>query len=149
MLRRLLPALTVGAALFALPATALEGDCSSLSVSSATEGKTTTWTIDVTGSIADTLVFAAVGETAGETVFDLGALGSATICLAQPFILAPIGLTDANGDASLSFAVPAGDPLGIELLAQAAAFEFSLDLTTVPPTFGLDSCTSNVEALSL
>ena len=149
MLRRLIPLLASCAALLSLPSAAYEGSCSTLAVTSSTEDETTTWTVDVTGGQADSMVFAAVGDTAGETVFELGALGSLTICLEQPFILLPVGFADADGDVSLSFDVPAGDPLGIDLILQAASVSFGLDFSTTPPTFGLDACTSNTASLSI
>lgn len=147
MLRLALPALALG--FLPLAANAYSCDCSTLSVTSETVGETTTFTVAVTGSLPSTLVWAAVGDTAGETVFDLGSLGLVTFCLEQPFTLLPIGLSDAAGDTSLSFAVPAGPPLGIDLVAQAAAFAFEFDLSVIPPALTLETCNSSTVALSL
>jgi len=149
MLRLELSLFALASVVFALPASAQCGGCSDLSITSETVGTTTNYTVAVTGSLPNTIAWAAVGDTAGETVFDLGQLGSVTLCLAQPFVIAPIGFTDANGDVSLAFAVPASDPLGIDLATQAAAFTIGFDFSVIPPALTLDSCISNTATISL
>ena len=90
---------------------------------------------------ANAFAFLALGDTAGTTTINLGQLGSLTLDLAQPFVPMPLGLTDANGDISRTFNIPAGLP-ATDLLVQGLTLTF-----TLMPTPGLSACTSNVASV--
>jgi hypothetical protein len=80
----------------------------------------------------------AIGDTEGTTTLSFGPLGSLTLGLAQPFLFAPIGFTDASGAATLTVNVPANIP-SADLFAQGVGVTF-----TPPPNFGLSFCTTAV-----
>jgi hypothetical protein len=82
----------------------------------------------------------AFGQTAGTTTINFGTIATLTLDLAMPFAPVPIGMTDANGDASRSIRIPATLP-GQDLVLQGLTASFSF---TPPMTVGLTFCTSNV-----
>jgi hypothetical protein len=105
-----------------------------------------TVTASVTGAWADSWTVLLIGETQGSTSLTLGPLGTLSFGLDMPFIPFPMGMTDPNGDASVSFAIPANFP--------AASLPSTLYFQTVQVdlTFGmglpsLDSCVSSVVQL--
>ena len=149
MIRRL-TTLALLLAGFAAPATAVDGTCSTLTVTKTDSGSFSTIDVDVTGSLADTPVFLAVGTNPGETTFPL-VLGSITICMAQPFQVLPVGIADGNGDLSLSFAIPSSPVLGIDVLTQSAALTWVLEIVAPPDgvALSLETCTSNVSTLGI
>ena len=82
-------------ALIAAPSFA---QCSTLTVTgSVNAGQTVS--IDLSGATANAVAVLAAGDTAGTTTFTFPG-ASVTIDLAQPFILFPLGMTDAAGHAS-------------------------------------------------
>ena len=144
MLKNLLRAGALTAAIFCLPAVA-GTECADLSVTTTPDpgGTTQDVTLAVTGSFDNALTFMAVGQTEGTTTFDFP-LGSLTLGLELPFAIIPIGVTDAAGDLSLSFTTPAGT--GITLFLQSASIDFTIG-GGGPPS--LDFCESNVATLDL
>ena len=81
-----------------------------------------------------------IGDTQGTTTLNFGSLGSLTLGLAQPFLPAPLGLTDANGAVTLSVRVPNGVPSS-DLFGQGVDVTF-----TPPPNVSLTFCTTSVVA---
>lgn len=108
-----------------LAAASLSAQCASLAVTgTGAPGTSLVFTID--GTAAGALAALAIGDTLGTTTIPLGALGSLTLGLAQPFVPVPMGTTDANGDASLTIAVPGATTLGVDLHGQGVTMSFSL-----------------------
>lgn len=137
MLRKLSQVL--GAALLcALPANAVGGNCSSLAITTADNGDGTTHVaFDVTGSAANSIHLILIGDTVGDVTFDLAGT-TLTLGLLPPFFGVPLGLSDAAGDLSVGFDIPAG--LG-DWNGQSIGVEFS--------TAGFGFCTSNVASFSI
>ena len=95
------------------------------------------------GTVGTTLTVAVTGTSAnGTTAINLGPL-SLTLGLAQPFFPLPLGTADANGNASVSFLVPAGITRQVQLNAQAATFAFTLR------PFAIAACASNVVGFTI
>ena len=127
----------IAASLLAAAATA---QCATLTVTgSGAPGGSLTISLD---AAPRALAFLAVGETAGTTTINLGPV-SFDLGLVMPFAPVPLGMTDATGSASLTFAVPANIP-SADVFLQGLSAGLSL-----PPNFGLSVCTSNVVALHL
>jgi hypothetical protein len=100
-----------------------------------------TLTFDLTGGAANALAMLLIGPQTGSTVIHLGALGTLSLGLDHPFVPAMMGLTDANGDASLDIQLPPGQLPLITLYAQAMTVAFT------PPSHGppsFDFCTTDV-----
>ena len=130
--------------LLALPLVAQEEPCADLEITVVEDEVT----ISVTGATPDSATFLASGETEGETVIDLGELGSLTVDLDRPFATLPLGETDENGDLSVTVTVP---PLGATLFNQSLTLDVTLE---VPPPqdenpLTVDSCTSDVVEVTL
>jgi hypothetical protein len=140
---------TVFLSLCLLSAPALaEGSTLTVSTTDNMDG-TQTVEIDVTGSIPDALVLLAVGQTAGETTFTFGPLGTLTLGLAQPFALPAIGFADGDGNVSLDATAPTA--VDVDLLAQAVGFQLVMNIPPAPGEIPvqLEFCTSNVAMVSL
>jgi hypothetical protein len=118
------------------------GQCSTLTVTG-TVNPGETVAIDVTGATASSLTLLAAGTTAGSTTIMLPG-EDLVLGLAQPFVILPIGVTDANGSLSLSVDVPADVPAVPDetLTLQAVTVSFS---TGFPPSFTF--CVSNTATL--
>lgn len=127
--------------------------CATLAVTGGAPGTVLTITIDGTG--ANKFAAVVVGDTTGSSSIPLGPLGTINLGLAEPFVPLPIGFTDANGDAVLSFPVPADFP-AFDLFAQG----ITLGLPSIgpggggpggggPPSLGLIICTTDVVAFSI
>ena len=128
------------ASVFSLASIA-SAQCGTLAITGAgTVG--TTLTVAVTGTSANGRVALVVGQTTGTTAINLGPL-SLTLGLAQPFFPLPLGTADANGNASVSFLVPAGITRQVQLNAQAATFAFTLR------PFAIAACASNVVGFTI
>lgn len=144
MMRFAIPFLAAG--LFLAPVHA-QG-CSSTLTVSGTIAPGATVSIDVTGSLSGALTLIAAGETAGSTTFGFGPLGSFTIDLDGPFLVLPLGITDAAGATGVSFTVPSAIPAGsipaINLTLQAVSLDLSFGMG--PPS--LSSCVSNTATLT-
>ena len=87
-------------------------------------------TASVSGGGPMLLTMLAMGETTGSTTIGSGA-SAVTIGLDNPFVIIPIGFTDANGDVDLTINIPAGvDPsiLPGQLHVQAATLDFSVGM---------------------
>ena len=132
--------LAVCTAFFA--ATASAQNCSTLAVSGGSPGSQLT--IAVSGAPANTPTIVLLSQSTGSTVIPTP-FGTLSLGLASPFSPLPLGTTDANGDASISFQVPAQAAMCVMLYGQALSIEF--DITVVPPT--LSFCTSNVAPIAL
>ncbi|MCK5940606.1 MAG: hypothetical protein KAI24_01455 [Planctomycetes bacterium] len=102
-------------------------------------------TIDLDGDAPMAFAFFVVGDTLGTTPINLGNFASFDLGLAAPFVPAPAGLTDINGDVSLSFAVPSTAPAGTYYV-QGVTVGFAFTPGTPP---SIDVCTSNVASLSI
>jgi len=89
--------------------------------------------------------FFALGDTTGSTSISLGNFGTLTLGLDQPFVPVPAGLTDANGDAEVTFTVPSSAPAGT-YHAQAVTVEFDIVPGTGP---SLSFCAGNVASFSI
>lgn len=104
-----------------------------------------TVTLSADGTSPMSFAFFVVGDTTGATTINLGNFGTLTLGLVAPFIPAPAGMTDMNGDASLSFDVPAAAPAGT-YYAQAVLVGFDI----VPGTgLSLDICAGDVASFTL
>ena len=102
-------------------------------------------TIDLDGTAPMAFAWIVLGDTQGTTPVNLGSLASFDLGLAAPFYPAPAGLTDMDGDASLSFSVPSTAPTGTYYV-QGLTIGFDI----VPGTgLGLDVCVSDVASLTL
>ncbi|MFT4843846.1 MAG: hypothetical protein ACJA0V_002169 [Planctomycetota bacterium] len=136
MLRKLLLAMTVAAL-----GAGLSAQCATTSAAN----NAGTVTLDVDGTAPMAFAFFAVGDTLGTTAINLGSFGTLTLGLAAPFVPAVAGLTDINGDASLSFSVPATAPAGT-YYAQGVTIGFG-----VTPGTGvtLDICAGDVASFIL
>ena len=102
--------------------------------------QTVSWSVDGSSPMAPT--FLVLGETLGTTsvallddTLDLG--------LASPFIVVPVGVTDATGALSASFDLP--PDLGLTLYGQSVGF--GIDFTSMPPS--IQFCESNVDDVGL
>ncbi|MGE0144351.1 MAG: hypothetical protein AB7I19_12360, partial [Planctomycetota bacterium] len=87
----------------------------------------------------------AVGTTLGSTSFQFGPLGTLTFGLQSPFALLPLGMTDSNGDATLSINVPIELTQSVSLHGQAVTTD--LVIGRGRPTFNF--CVSNTAAFTL
>src|SRR5262245_27754319 len=120
------------------------GQCSTLTVTgSLNPGETVT--IAVTGATADSLTFLVAGLSAGTTTIPLPGT-PLVLDVAEPLIIVPFAVTDANGDASLSIPIPAdiGPTFPNEtFVLQSLTVGFSI--AVFPPVF--DFCTSNTATL--
>jgi hypothetical protein len=118
----------------------LSTSCADLAVSgSGAPG--TDLTFALTGADPNTLAMAVLGFTEGATVIRIGPIGTLELGLLAPFVLMPMGFTDANGDVTNRIHVPLGQPLSLDMFAQA--FSSTLTVAHGPPT--LTFCTSGVE----
>ncbi|HEX5054378.1 MAG TPA: hypothetical protein VFZ65_21550 [Planctomycetota bacterium] len=139
MLKQLISLLSVG-----MLATAISAQsCSALTITGAgTPG--TTLSINLDGPPAMGFALLAVGSTQGSTAINLGPLGTLNLDLEMPFLPLPLGMTDANGDVSRSFAIPASVSFpAVSLFGQGVITSFSM----MP--FGISFCTSDVVAFSV
>ena len=100
--------------------------------------------LTLTGSTAMAPAFLVVGDTLGPTSIQIGALGTLDLGLEMPFIPVPLGMTDMNGDASLTIDVPATVPSTLDLHGQGVAVDF-----TVMGGISLDFCVSNTAAFTI
>lgn len=102
-------------------------------------------TIDLDGSDAMRFAFIVLGDTLGNTPVSIGNLVSFDLGLAAPFVPAPLGLTDMNGDASLTFTPPTTAPAGTYYV-QGLTAGFAI----VPGTgISFDVCVSDVASFTL
>lgn len=122
-------------------ATSLSAQCNTTTTASNNAGEVTLAANGAPMSFA----FFALGDTTGSTAINLGNFGTLTLGLDTPFVAVPAGLTDMNGDASVTFSVPASAPAGT-YHAQAVTVEFS-----IAPGSGvsLDFCAGNVASFSI
>lgn len=122
--------------------------CSTLAVDVTAGDDGTTLSVDVTGATPLALTFLLIGDTAGETVLDLGPLGTATLGLEQPFAVAPLGMTDIGGNLSISQDGPSipGELLPLNLFTQAVNAGLEIN-PGGPPS--LVVCTSNVVGVTI
>jgi len=148
--------MTVCAVLALLAAPAVSQSCNLAVTGSLMPGDTLS--IQVTDSIPNAPTLLAVGETLGSTNFNFGPLGGFTIDLAEPFIILPLGLTDANGDTGIAFSVPANAPTppslpSLTLHLQAVTIDLGFGITMppmVPPMPSvLNTCVSNLVTFTL
>lgn len=119
-------------------ATTGAAQCSLAVVGSGAPGGSLTFAIDGTGS---GLAFLAIGETQGTTTIAFGSLGTLTLGLDLPFVPLPIGFLDAQGDRSITVAIPAALTTGIDLFAQGVTLGISFGGPGMPT---LDLCATNV-----
>ncbi len=140
MLTKSLLALSLG-----LLATSASAQCSALTVTG-TGLPGTTLQVDVDGTTAGEMAFLLVGAAQGTTTLNLGMMGSLTLGLATPFLPLPLGMTNATGDVSRSFAVPSAATMGLDVFGQGLTIGFSFTPPTGGgmPSFGFSTCTSNV-----
>src|SRR5262249_47278765 len=135
-------------AIVAISAPAL-AQCSTLTVTgSINAGQTLT--IDVSGAPANAITFLAAGN-AGSTSIALPGGSSLDLGVASPFIILPIGATDASGAVSLSFNIPSNVPANAiqnhTYTAQAISVSFPTTLP-MPPQFPMLSfCVSNTASV--
>ena len=101
-------------------------------------------TASVSGGGAQLLTFLGLGENTGSTTIGAGPSFAVTIDLDSPFVILPIGFTDANGDADLTISIPSSVNTAIlpdSLYIQAATMDFTIGMGM--PTWTFE--TSNVE----
>lgn len=122
-------------------AAAASAQCSSLTVTgSGAPG--TTLTVALDGTSPNAFAFLVLGNTQGTTTINFGALGTLTLGLAAPFTPAPIGMTNLQGDVSMTIQVPSNLPVGgVDLFAQGVTLGLQFTPPT-PPSFSF--CASNV-----
>ena len=65
-----------------------------------------TFSIDLSDSLPNAMTFLVVGQTMGSTTISFGPIAGFTLDLDAPFIPLPMGMTDMNGDVSLSVDIP-------------------------------------------
>jgi hypothetical protein len=148
-MKRFLALAAIAGLLVVLSAPARAQACSDLSVTG-TVNPGQTLTIAVTGATPDSFTALAVGEETGSTTLNFGPLASLTLGLASPFAILPLGVTDANGDVSVSFDIPSAPANApslpnLTLNAQAVTASFSFGMG--PP--GLSFCVSDVEQITV
>ena len=136
------PLLTLGlaAALFTVSANA---QCNANLAVTGSGQAGTTLTFDLTGATPNSFALLMVGTSSATRTVTLGPLGSVTI-LAPPAVPVPLGMTDAGGNASLSFDIPAV-PSCLVLYGQGLTVGF--DFSSLPPSFS--ACNSNVAQFSV
>lgn len=126
------------AAALAVPAAAQS--CSDLAIRG-TGQPGTPLVFAVRGATADAPTVLVLGPNAGSTTIRFGALRSLTIGLDRPFIVLPLGRTDANGDLVRTVTVPANVARQHALHGQAV----TVDGRRRARTF----CESDVEAFTI
>ena len=109
--------------------------------------------LDLTNGQPNRILFLALGDDVGDTVFNFGPLGSLQLGLDSPVQYAVIGVTDSNGALSLSATIPPNFPL-FEFKAQAVSVTRTMSFVpgVIPdgiPRVTLDFCTSNVVDLKI
>lgn len=149
------------ASLGLLAATA-SAQCATYSVSgSGSAGGSLTFSFN--GSAAGAFVFGVIGQTEGSLPINLGMLGSLTLGITDPQAILPIGIANAQGDASLTLSIPSNvpNPGSTNLKSQGV----SLGVSGLPtgggggpgggpggggmPNLGFSWCTSNVVSFTL
>lgn len=121
-----------------LAALAFAGNpCSTLTVTG-TGAPGTDLRFDLDGGAANAPALLVMGQTAGSFSVNIGALGTLELGILPPFSMLPLGMTDANGDASLTVRVP--NVSGVDLNGQGLTVE--LRINRGRPS--LNFCTSNV-----
>jgi hypothetical protein len=117
--------------------------CSTLTVAG-TINPGETVTVSVSGATPDSLTFIAIGDPGSTTIPFPG--GGLVLGLESPFLLLPLGVTDASGDVSQSATVSLNIPAGViqdyTFTVQAVTVSFG---TSWPPTFSF--CVSNTATL--
>jgi hypothetical protein len=131
-------------AIVALSAPVLS-QCSTLTVAgSINAGETIT--VDVTGAPANALTVLAIGD-AGTTSIPIP--GSTLTLGVENFIVLPIGIADASGNASISVTIPAEIPAGViqdhTFTVQAVSVGFGMPTPGQFPM--LNFCVSNTATL--
>jgi hypothetical protein len=146
------------ASLGLLAATA-SAQCATYSVSgSGSSGGSLTFSFN--GSASGAYVFAVIGQTEGSLPINLGMLGSLTLGITDPTAVLPIGIANAQGDASLTLNIPANAPSTgvVNLKSQGVSLGVSGLPTGGPgggpggggmPNLGFSWCTSNVVSFTL
>ncbi|MCA8952589.1 MAG: hypothetical protein KDE27_23960 [Planctomycetes bacterium] len=138
----MLKSVLLSSALAILTATA-PAQCGALTATG-TGAPGTTVDLTLTGSTPNALAILVVGDTLGTTSI---ATPFATLVLGleSPFLPVPIGLTDGNGDASLTIDVPSAVTQGADLFGQGVAIDFSFGPTGPSIAF----CVSDTAAFHL
>ncbi len=114
----------------------LETDCSSLAVlGSGLPGSMVTF--ELTGGTPFASTYLLVSGAQGVFELSVAPLGFVTLGVLPPWIPLPLGITDANGDATLSVQLPASPLAPIRLYAQAVS-------TEIQDPLALAYCTSDV-----
>jgi len=121
-----------------LAAGAAQAQCGNLTASGSGAPGTAV-DLAVTGSTANAPVLCVIGDTLGVTTIQIGSLTTLELGLETPFIPVPMGLSDGNGDASLSINVPSTTTMGLDLHGQAVAIDFGFG----PGGISLGFCVSN------
>lgn len=129
--------------LASLVATATAQSCGTLTATGSGAPGTSV-ELALTGSTPDAIAVLVIGDTLGTTTIATP-FATLELGIAMPFIPVPIGMTDENGDASLTIDVPANVTQGVDLFGQGVAIEFSVG----PMGPSLDFCVSNTEGFHL
>lgn len=117
-----------------------ERNCSTLTITGPGT-PSTSLSLDLNGE-ANAFAYMLIGVTHGLTSFNYGPLGTLELGIASPFLTAPLGMTDGNGDASLIINLPGSGLANTSFLAQGLTIE-----VLAGPT--LSFCTSPVQGFSI
>ncbi len=149
-MKTLLPAVVAFLGLGLLVAPVASQSCSDLTVTGSITGGATL-TLDVTGAPAGAMTVLGISENTGTTSLNFGPIATLSLGIAMPFAVLPMGMTDASGNVSVSFSIPAGFPAGslpfTTLYAQAVTASFGMPGPGGPPSATF--CTSDVEAIAV
>lgn len=144
----------------ALLAATASAQCATYSVSgSGSAGGTLTFSFN--GSTAGAYCFAVIGQTQGSLPINLGMLGSLTLGITDPSAILPIGVANAQGDASFSLSIPSNvpNPGSTTLKSQGVSLSYTASLPGGGggpggggpnlPNLGFTWCTSNVVSFTI
>lgn len=133
----------LAAVCLALPALA-QGNCSTLDVTTQLHPTRPlqTVTVDVQGTLPNSMVVLAISPKPGTTTINMRAFGMLTLGLEAPFTTMLVGLSDPSGDLKREYLIP--DGLGVTRYLQSVTLSVSGNTPAMPLI-----CTSNVTTIDL
>lgn len=133
----------LAAVCLALPGLA-QGNCSTLDVTTQLHPTRPlqTVTVDVQGTLPNSMVVLAISPKPGTTTINMRAFGMLTLGLEAPFTTMLVGLSDPSGDLKREYLIP--DGLGVTRYLQSVTLSVSGNTPAMPLI-----CTSNVTSIDL
>lgn len=133
----------LAAVCLALPGLA-QGNCSTLDVTTQLHPTCPlqTVTVDVQGTLPNSMVVLAISPKPGTTTINMRAFGMLTLGLEAPFTTMLVGLSDPSGDLKREYLIP--DGLGVTRYLQSVTLSVSGNTPAMPLI-----CTSNVTTIDL